>query len=163
MKQGNYWVQLSRGTWHYDYSTVLNFKHKLPHAHGMQSNVSLLIWSLNPKVSTDPLLYQHFNAVGMWATSQGIVLNGKGLDDSSLRPWWGLDWHNVPIQRGQGSGSHHPAWSLAACRADSSKALVHNTVLTLAWTDCGDELLQISSQVHINRWKQETNKTKTSN
>lgn len=52
----------------------------------MQSNVNLAIRSLNPKVSTDALLYQHYNIVGKWDTSQGIVLNGKGLDDSLLRP-----------------------------------------------------------------------------
>lgn len=139
----------------------LNFKHKLPHAHGMQSNVSLAIWSLNPKVSTDALFF--ISIIGKWATSQGIELYGEGLDDSLLRPWWGLDWHNVLIQRGQGSGFHHPAWSLAAHRADSSKALVHNAVLTLAWTDWGDEMLQISSIVYNNILMQNTNKHLISN
>ena len=65
-------------------------KHKLPHAHGMQSSVSLPTWSLNPKVSTDALLYQHYNIVGKEATSQGIVLYGKGLGDSLLRPRRGI-------------------------------------------------------------------------
>lgn len=78
----------------------------MPHAHGMQSSVSLLIWSLNPTVSTDALLYQHYTIGGKWATSQGIVMYGKGQGDTLLRPQWGLDWHIVLIQRGQGSGSH---------------------------------------------------------
>lgn len=52
-------------------------------------------------------------------------------------PDGGLDWHNnVLIQRGRGSGSHCQARLLAARWADSSKALVHNAVQTLAgWTD----------------------------
>lgn len=43
----------------------------------------------------------------------------------------------------QGSGSNQ-AWSSAARRTDSSKALVHNADRTLAWTDWGDDLLTIS-------------------
>lgn len=143
-------VKHLKETSHNYFNNFLYFKHKLPYADGMQSSVSLLTCALrNPHIR--PFLPECFNIVGKYATSQGIVLYSKGLGDG-LRPRWGLDWHNVVIQRGQGSGSH-PAWSSAARRAHSSKALVHNAAQTLAWKDQGDERLQISNfQCNINQY-----------
>lgn len=70
---------------------------------------------------------------------------------ASLRPWWGLDWHNVLIRRGQGSGSQHSSLVADLPRsAGSNKALVHNAVLTLARTHNGDDCCQTYTVVYIN-------------